>query len=299
MSQLDWLWTNYGDKKASNEVSETPSDEVILTEKAFIDYLNSELAKVDVSLKINSYEEDNNIVLEILNDKGYILSKTSFQKGTYITKFDKGISTEEDVDKGISSKVGSLYLNLQDSIGQDYYIDLSCLNHIGQETDSIQIFVKDQKIAGQLKINNPIVDRSVDIISTPYGVKAELIIDPDSDSSITISKSEKGISCHHKWNGNENEIRFKVLTMDEYLTLPKIDYGALYFITDLPYIYFRSIKYGSTTSLVGYVTETMLDDSLLDLKNEILGGVSEEYDTLSKLESKITDYINNLWWEET
>lgn len=298
MSQLDWLWTNYGDKKVSNEVSKTPSNEVILTEKGFIDYITSEINKLDISMEVKAYEEDNNIVLEIISGKGVLLSKVSFQKGVYITKFDKKISTQEDVDKGISTKVGSLYFTLQDSIGQEYNIDLSCLDYIGQDTDSINIFVKDRKIAGKLKINNPIVDKSVDIKNTPDGIKAELIIDQESDSAITITKSDRGVSCHYKWNGNENEIKFKVMTIDEYLTLSKVDYGALYFITDLPCIYFRGIKYGSATSLIGYVTEEILDDSLNDLKDEIIGGASEGFNSLSKIENKMVNHINNLWWEE-
>lgn len=37
MSQLDYLWTHFGESTLSTEVSKTPSDDVILTEKAIVE----------------------------------------------------------------------------------------------------------------------------------------------------------------------------------------------------------------------------------------------------------------------
>lgn len=279
MSQLDWLWTNYGGKQISNELSNIASDEVILTEKTVIDYITKQIATVDTSLRVNSYEQDDNLVIEIINSKGVVISRTSFLKGTHITKFDIYISTQEEVDKGFLQKVGNPYLLLQDSLGKEYYVDLSNLNYKGQETESLSIVVEDRKIAGLIKINNPITEKSVDIKSTPDGIKAELVIDSDSNSAITIEKGKNGISCHHRWNGTDNEIKFQFLTMNEYLTLPQIDYGTLYFITDLPCIYFRKIKYASSTALIDYITKDEAQELFNQANLEVIQDVSKlKYD---------------------
>lgn len=332
MSQLDYLWTNYGKASLSNTVSNIPSDEIILTESAVISYLNDVISRLNTDFKLESTEEGNKVCITIKDNTGTVIDKTCFDKGSQITKFEKFIATQEDVDKGFSKKVGNLCLTLQDSIGQKYFIELPEIKYEGQETDSIITAVVGNKVASSLKINNPVLERSVDIKSTTDGIRADLVVDGESSGSITISKGPNGISCHYKWEDEENEIKLKALTSSEYYLLKSIDNGTLYFITDLPCIYFRKIKYASSTSLSEYITRdeaksllnrqeqtfnkkidevkaTQLEaKSYIDSNRENIKALQS---TISKLEgdgegsiidtinTQIEIYNNNLWWEET
>ena len=305
MSQLDYLWTNYGKASLSNIVSEVPSDEIILTESAIISYIQEHIPDIG----FDAIEEGNQICIRIKNQAGTVVDEVCFDKGSRITKFEKFSATQEDVDKGISQRVGNLCLTLQDSIGQKFFIELPRLQ--GQETDSIITVVKDDKVSGQLKINNPIVDRSVDIKSTPDGIRADLVIDEENAGSVLITKGNNGVSCHYKWQDENTEVRLKALTSSEYYLLQSVDNGTLYFITDLPCIYFRNKRYATAN---GDVSKELFDQTIQELNQKIDSNkqsIETLQNTVSEIEgadknrieqivnNQITNYDNNLWWEET
>lgn len=267
MSQLDYLWTYFGPYSVSELVSNPPAEDRILTEAAVADYINKSIggSKVVVKLEIvqkEGVEFKDKLELRGKNGDGDVITFVDLEKDTKITEFKQFLSTQADVDNGNANKVGELWLVLKDSTGQEFYVNLASTQYIGQETDSMVISVIDSKIAGQLKINNPIINRSIDITSTPNGIRADLVIDPDTKSSVTLHKTNKGVSCSYKWQDTETEIRFKSLTYNQYLMLSKLDNGTLYFITDLPCIYFMGIKYASSTSLVDYFTKDEVNELL-------------------------------------
>lgn len=285
-SQLDWLWTHYGGLEISDSIS---SDKLngLVTTQVLIDYVQSELKKLNTDVNLSVVKTDDLITLRIKDHQGTIISETSFERGAKITKFEKFISTQEDVDKGHSSKVGCLCLALQDSLGQEYYIDITELNYSGQETDSIVTAIKDYKIASSLKINNPILDKSVDIRKTPDGIRADIVINPNSNSAISIETGEAGISCHYKWEGETTELKFRALTYSEYTLISKKDFGTLYFITDLPCIYFRKIKYASSTELMDYMTRDEAKELFEQYNKDILNNIDKLNTRVIELKSYV------------
>lgn len=310
MSQLDYLWTNYGNAALSNELSNVPSENIILTESAIVNYVKDLVAKYNQGLSIDSVDyDDKTICIRIKDFEGTIIDKVCIDKGSQITKFEKFITTQEDIDKGYANEVGNLCLILQDSIGQKYFIELPKIEYGGQETDSIITAVGNGKVSSSLKINNPILERSVDIKITSDGVRADLIIDNETNSAITLQKSENGISCHYKWENEENEIKFKALTSSEYYLLKTIDYGTLYFLTDLPCIYFRKTKYASSSEVLNdYITESEarelfnqynqeLIDDVKDLNTQLTDATSRINQVESELTSLDQQINNSLEWQ--
>lgn len=260
-SQLDYLWTNYGSKQVSNTISKIPSDETILTESAIVSLLDT------VNVTMDSKEINGVLHLYIRNQKGEILGDVALDKFSNIVKFEKFTATEEDVIQGTSQKLGGLGLLLEDDSGHSWKIDLSCLDYIGSETDSIKTVIKDRKIASVVKIDNPIVDRSVDIKTTSNGIRADIVIDETFDSAISIEKGENGLSCHYRWLDESYEIRLKALNFSEYNIIVNPDPGILYFILDQPCIFFRGKRYASPKPIDGYITESNLKETVDELKN--------------------------------
>lgn len=263
-SQLDYLWTNFGGLEISNESSSNPSDQIILTESAIIDLIKSQIGKTDLSL--DTRVDNNTLILQIKDQQGTIISETSFDRGAIIIDFDKFISTQDDVDNGLVDRVGQQCIRLKDSIGQEFVIEFDMS---GSETDTIITTVIQGKVASQIKIDNPITNKSVDLKATTNGIRAEIVIDETLDSAIVIEKGDNGISCHYKWIDESTEVRFKALTLGQYNVIKNPDQGTLYFITDHPCIYFRKIKYASPKNLDITEIEQMINNAKDDLKEYI------------------------------
>lgn len=288
-SQLDYLWTNFGGLEISNEISPNPSQDILLTESGIIKLINNSLKHSN--LKLESKVDDTSVTLIIKDQIGNIVSQTKFDKGAIITGFDKFISTQEDVDNGIVNRVGSQCIRLKDSIGQEFIIELY---FSGSETDTIITSVNQGKVAAQVKIDNPIVDRSVELTGSSNGIQANLVI--DNNSSVKIVKSRNGVSCKYTWEDEEVDIKFKAITFEAY-NLITPDNGTVYFITSHPSIFFRGARYTAAVSAVEYFTKQEVITELNNLKKQILGNVSDDFNTLEKIQKKL---INNQisWWEE-
>ena len=287
ISRLDWLWTNYGKTKISDIISSNPSNDKILTEAAVINYIKEELHKLNTDVKLDLKIEEDVIHLYIKDHQDTILSKASIKKGSKIVRFEKFISTQEHIDKGLANKVGYPYILIADLDGNVHTLELTDLKYQGQETDSIVTSVVNSKIASIIKINNPIVEKSVDIKSTPDGIKADIVIDSTTNSAITIQKSSKGISCHYKWQDEKFELKFKALTSNEYYLIDSegVDYGTLYFITDKPCIFFRRKKYAASEASLDYITKDEAQDFFESLNQNVIDDIEKVKATLIKLES--------------
>lgn len=304
-SQLDWLWEHYSNTEVSNDITNNP--DALMTADAVKQLIEQMLRDYDLEYDIDLEEDGDMIYIRVIDHHGTVLKKLGFLKGSKITKFNSFFSTQEDVDKGYADKVGDLYLVLKDTLGQEFYVNISPKDYIGQETDSIITSIADNKVASVIKINNPILEKSVSLKTTTDGIRADLVIDETTSTSISIEKSAKGISCHYRWQEESTEISFKAMPYTDYLLLPKINPGTLYFITDLPCIMFRGVKYASSTALVDYVTQDEFEeyvnnniiiqetlDEAQDNINIIKNDVTKVQATIKKLEGDGEGSIVNI-----
>lgn len=269
MSQLDYLWTYFGPYSVSEIVNATPAEDKVLTEAAVVDYINKTIGSTKSVSKLEIVQKEgidfkDKLELRGKTSNGDVITFVDLDKDTKVTKFEQFLTTQEDVDNGIGNAPGELWIVLQDSTGKRFDINLNSFQYIGQETDSIVTYVQNSRIASLLKINNPIIEPTVEISSTKGGIRADIVFDPESKSGVKLLKTNKGIKASYVWEGEQEEIKFKSLTYNEYVLNPR-DSGTLYFVTDLPCIYFREVKYGSLAALLDYFTKVEVNE-LLDKK---------------------------------
>lgn len=88
---------------------------------------------------------------------------------------------------------------------------------------------------------------TVKLTQTSIGLQANLVL-AKSNSGVQLVKTEDGLVAQFKWDGENQEIKLKYVTSQEYSSLNGIDQGTLYFITDNRYIMFQGIKYGDNIS---------------------------------------------------
>lgn len=264
-SQLDYLWTTYGGYEVSNEISKTPSNEVILTEEA----VANKLLDFSTDVTIDSEENANNTITLIIRDQqGSVISHTTINKGTGVVDFVKFISTDKDVDKGLVSKSGLICLKIVDSTQKEHIIELFP-EVTGSESNSIITSVVENKIASQLKIDNPIVEKSVEIRQSSNGIQANLVV--NEQSSVKVDKTKEGILVHQTWEGETIDLKCRFIKSNDYLLLKDIDNGTIYFLEDKPYIYFRNVKYGSISEFAGgedFYTKDQIDELLSTMSVE-------------------------------
>ena len=241
MSQLDYLWTTYGSYKVSNEV-DTENDS-IPTSSAIRNYITS----IGESITELDSEEIDGYKIKIIgkNPSGQEVSSIQIDSDTKISSFLRHVATQTDVDNGLANYVGEHWLVLKTNTGMEYWASVDDLFIRGQESDTIINQTEDGKISSSVKINNPIINKSVDLKTSTSGLWADLVINPNTKSRTIIVKGNNGIECKFNWEGTETPVALKSFdTFDEY-QLTTIDPGTIYLVKDVKSIYFGGIKYSS------------------------------------------------------
>lgn len=241
MSQLDYLWTTYGSYKVSNEV-DTENDS-IPTSSAIRNYITS----IGEGITELDSEEIDGYKIKIIgkNPSGQEVSSIQIDSDTKISSFLRHVATQTDVDNELANYVGEHWLVLKTNTGMEYWASVDDLFIRGQESDTIINQTEDGKISSSVKINNPIINKSVDLKTSTSGLWADLVINPNTKSRTIIVKGDNGIECKFNWEGTETPVALKSFdTFDEY-QLTTIDPGTIYLVKDVKSIYFGGIKYSS------------------------------------------------------
>lgn len=241
MSQLDYLWTTYGSYKVSNEV-DTENDSIPTSSaiRNYITPIGEGITELD-SEEIDGYK----IKIIGKNLSGQEVSSIQIDSDTKISSFLRHVATQTDVDNGLANYVGEHWLVLKTNTGMEYWASVDDLFIRGQESDTIINQTEDGKISSSIKINNPIINKSVDLKTSTSGLWADLVINPNTKSRTIIVKGDNGIECKFNWEGTETPVALKSFdTFDEY-QLTTIDPGTIYLVKDVKSIYFGGIKYSS------------------------------------------------------
>lgn len=239
MSQLDYLWTTYGSYEVSNKID---TENTIPTSTAIKEYIS------DIGAGITELDTekvpDNKIKILGKTPDGEELTSILIDEDTKILGFKRHTITQEDIDSGWGTAIGEEWILLETSIG-NFKIPIEDLIIKGRESDTIINQAKDGKIVSSIKINNPIINKSVTLKTTSDGLWADLILNPDTESKVLIIKSDKGVECKFNWLGTNIPVGFKVFnTFDEY-QLETTESGVIYLVKDVKSIYFNGIKFSS------------------------------------------------------
>ena len=247
MSQLDYLWLYFGGYKVQNEQSETPQDDVILTEKVIHELIGNVSDGYISKLQYREHPSDQTKVQLVgIAPDGREVSSVDMPLEVHVQDFLLTEVTQEDIDSGITSlPIKSRVLKLILTNGTQFLINLEDIISQGSVSDTIVTNVLGNVISAHLKIdkgNNTI--SPVKLKVTSEGVYGDLIISPTSQG-VEIVKDQDGIAGRIPLQNTTNYVRFSRLSLDQYQALDIKDPGTIYFITDRPYIFLGSYRYGA------------------------------------------------------
>ena len=226
MSQLDYLWTNYGSYSVTDSL-ETPDS--IPTSEAIKRYVED----TEVGIVKLTYREIDKDRIEIIgiDRNGNEITSFTINKDVRVTQFDRYTLTQAEIDNGIVGEVGDKCLRVVLSNGVTFYATLKDFDYNGHETDTTITEVVDGVVSSNVKINNPTSERQVDIKTTTDGIYAKLVLNNDSQSNVKIQTTQNGVSTEFNWNNTETPIGFEIVNYSEYNLMEPKD-GVVYFIPD-------------------------------------------------------------------
>lgn len=247
MSQLDYLWVNFGGYKVSNEASSIPQEDVILTEQALTDLIQKSTSGGITALTFREHPTKTD-TMELIGTSinGSVLTVVEMPKEVHVQSFSHRTVTQTDIDNGVSYPINSEVLSIVLTNGTEYLVSLEELNLVirGGDTDTISTNVTNGVVNSHLKIdagNNSI--SVVEIKSNSNGIYSNLKISQKS-TGLELTKEEDGLSGRIPLGTTGYSIKFDQMTLSQYQALETKDPSTLYFITDKPYIYLGGTRYG-------------------------------------------------------
>lgn len=247
MSQLDYLWVNFGGYKVSNEASSIPQEDVILTEQALTDLIQKSTSGGITALTFREHPTKTD-TMELIGTSinGSVLTVVEMPKEVHVQSFSHRTVTQTDIDNGVPYPINSEVLSIVLTNGTEYLVSLEELNLVirGGDTDTISTNVTNGVVNSHLKIdagNNSI--SVVEIKSNSNGIYSNLKISQKS-TGLELTKEEDGLSGRIPLGTTEYSIKFDQMTLSQYQALETKDPSTLYFITDKPYIYLGETRYG-------------------------------------------------------
>ena len=247
MSQLDYLWVNFGGYKVSNEASSIPQEDVILTEQALTDLIQKSTSGGITALTFREHPTKTD-TMELIGTSinGSVLTVVEMPKEVHVQSFSHRTVTQTDIDNGVPYPINSEVLSIVLTNGTEYLVSLEELNLVirGGDTDTISTNVTNGVVNSHLKIdagNNSI--SVVEIKSNSNGIYSNLKISQKS-TGLELTKEEDGLSGRIPLGTTGYSIKFDQMTLSQYQALETKDHSTLYFITDKPYINLGGTRYG-------------------------------------------------------
>lgn len=247
MSQLDYLWLNFGGFHVENEASAIPQEDVILTEQALTNLIQKSTSGGITTLTYKEHptkEDTMQLVGTSLN--GSELTVVEMPKEVHVQSFSHRKVTQTDIDNGCQFPIDSEVLSIVLTNGDEFLVSLEELNLVirGGETDTINTKVTSGVVNSHLKIdsgNNTL--STVELKTSADGIFANLKISP-TQLGVELVKAEDGLQGRIPIGTTKTYIKFDKLTLSQYQLLETKDPSTLYFITDKPYIYLGNNRYG-------------------------------------------------------
>lgn len=317
MSQLDYLWLNFGGRQVANEVSTEPSENTLLSEKAITALIKSlEVSGGGITSLMYDKDPDNPGMMRLTGQAidGSLITVVRIPEEVHVVGFVGRRATQADIDNGFKYPVNSQLLAITLSNGDEYLVSLEELNLVisGGETDTIFNEVTNGVVKSDVKLDRGNNELSViKLKKSSSGLYAHLEIAED-ETGIELVKERGALKARMPIGTTGYSLKVDNLTLAQYMNIPFKDPGTVYFITDVPYIFLGTRRYGVNmepgeapiVSLV-YDPETLTlafkraDES--DIRLVSLGPVSdvqngmmtkEQYTELLKLKAALDDIVN-------
>lgn len=290
VSQLDYLWTTFGDYQVSEGVQTPPDPNSLVSEEVLTNYVKDITEGAIVKLGI--IENDDALELVGYSSSGSIITIVELEKEDYLTGVQLIMSTQVEIDNNICTSLDEPLLKFTMKQGKTYYVNLNQFKYTGEETQSIKTTVTSNKIAAHLKIDNSIETPVVDVKVTDNGLKIDLTLKESGDNQLRLVRTTEGLDTKYTWDDGNN-ILFQCLTYNQYHNLSNPVQGKVYFITDEMCIYLNGVRYGDNLSLMD--TDTIVvknNDNSVSLEVKI---DPDQFNLISKSSAGVSA---KLYWEE-
>lgn len=260
-SQLDYLWTNFGEFA----VSSTYSEHEIPTTKLVIDLVNA--------VKDNTLSQLQVVGSDLIgyNSESKEIFRIDIQEiitsGKAVTDFGRRYTTAKDVEAGNDLPVNTPVYYLRFSDGTEIIAKID--TYTGSETNTTVITIDDKgQIKSKVKLDNE--DTVINLSESSKGIKADLKIDNDEDG-IQLSKELEGLKARIILGNPDKVLKFRYLNLQEYLNLTEPNETTVYFIEGKSYFYFGEHKIGGSGSgsidLSDYYTKSEVDAKISNITN--------------------------------
>lgn len=134
----------------------------------------------------------------------------------------------------------------------------------GITTESVIVSLIENAVRADLRINN--CHSIVPLTITNKGVQADLNISQNK-GSVRLRKEFDGLKADIILGGTDKVLNFKLLTLDQYLGLKRVDETTFYFIKDKSFFYLGSTLFGFDYSK--YYTKKEIDEKLSNIQELI------------------------------
>lgn len=288
MSQLDYLWLNFGGYQIGNSPSSTPQQNVILNELAVTSLIKNATNGGILNLQYKDHPTNSDL-MQLVGTAidGQVVSFVDIPKEVRVQSFTGRTVTQVDIDNGCKYPFGSKVLSIVLTNGKEFLVDLNSLDLVlkGAETKTTISEIIDGKVYNHVKIDK--VSLSViELKETSYGVSAHLNISPDK-TGVKLSASTNGLKAEIPFG--KGNIKFNRLSLNAYMALENKDDFTAYFITDKPYIFIGSQKFGVDIDEIGITSLNYNPNTMVltyqteeGIKSISLGASLEQGGTLSK-----------------
>lgn len=263
MSQLDYLWLNFGGYTIGTEASASPKENAVLTELAVRELINKSTGGGIISLEYRNHPTEPDLVQLIgTNVEGKQLSIINMPKEVHVESFVKRSVTQVDVDNGCDFSINTEVLSIKLTNGKEYLVSLDGIKARGAETDTITTDVTNGIVNSHVKIDRNNNELSVvELKKSSQGLYSYLRLD-NENTGVQLVKTNFGLKARIPLG--ERDIKFKQLTYDDYCLVDPKDSTTVYFISDKPYLYLGTQRYGvdiqagmSIVSSLKYNSESM------------------------------------------
>lgn len=278
MSQLDYLWTNYGGYQVGNAPSSTPQQNIILDELAVATMIKRATNGGIVYLE---YKEDpsDESQMQLLGKAidGQIVTFCNMPKEVHVQSFTKRVVTSKDKDNGCAYPLNSVVLSIVLTNGKEFLVSLDSLEGVlkGAETKTTISEIIDGKVYTHVKINKQALS-VIELTESNYGIQAQLNISPDK-TGVQLVKGDNGLKARIPLGETGKHIKFDRLSLNAYMALANKDDATVYFISDRPYIYVGTQKYG-VDAVNGGISDLVYDREEMTLKyTDVEGAVQTLY----------------------
>ena len=273
MSQLDYLWLNFGGYQIGTEPSSIPQQNVVLNELAVTSLIKNATNGGILSLE---YREDQSnpdqMILVGKSVDGQDISFVSMPKEVHVQSFVGREVNSMDIANGCQYPLKTKVLSIVLTNGKEYLVSLNSLGLVlqGGETKSVVSEIIDGKVYNHVKLAKANLS-VVELKETVYGLSADLYVSPEK-TGVELTKADSGLQAKIPLGNSGNYVKFDRMSLNAYMALTNKDDYTVYFITDKPYLFVGSQKYGVDIN-TDIVTELMYDKVAMELSYKTSDGV--------------------------